>query len=620
MTTYNENSIKKLDPLSFTRLRPDTYCGSTANSTQLVTEIVSNSVDEHLIGNCDEIFIEINNNNSITVADNGQGIIPNVIKDNGKSVLEMVYGEINASGKFDKSDSAVYKVSTGAFGIGASLTCFLSHRLIATTKRNGSFETVFFNEGVFEKREQGKCNKNEHGVSVTFFPSEEFFTDAHPDKNKLKENLENIACVCPKLKFYFNGELIHHPNGIKDLVVKNISKELFSNIFYFDTEKDNQKITLSFGYSTSSDTKIIAFCNYGIIEAGIPISTVKGCITKTLNKWGQDNKVLKKNDNLSGSSLQEGLVIVFNLVSQNIRYDSQTKVRCSSTEDNPFINEVLSKNLEKWLDNNPQDGRAIIEKALLSRRAAEAAKKARDAVKNGKKKMKIANMPSKLADCNSRNRSECDLYLTEGDSASGGAKLIRNSATQGVMGLKGKILNVLTSKPEQILKNAEICDIIKALGLDYSYESKKVNVEYNEKKLRYGKIIIAADRDPDGGHICALLLTLFWTLIPELILNGKVYIAKPPLYKAEWGQDKFQYIQDKKALEEFKKKNKKFTLTYFKGLGEASPEELGQMIMNPQTRELELVCIENVKEAEKTLNDLMGRDTKAKKDFVFGVE
>lgn len=493
IATYNKDSIQKLDPLSFTRLRPDTYCGSTADSTQLVTEIVSNAVDEHLAGNCNKISVTIDREkNIVTVQDWGQGILPNN-KQGDKTTLELVYGEVNSSGKFNKDEDAVYKVSTGAFGIGAALTCYLSHYLIATTKRDGIFEKVFFDEGKFARRETGRCDKNEHGVIVEFQPSEEFFDSAIPNESLLLENAHKITCVCPDLTYIFNGKEIIHPEGLNDyLEYETKGKvEILASRFILDETKDYRRLNLGLTICDNGGD-IIAFCNYAPIEAGTPITSVKGTITKTLNKWGQEQGLLKPKETLSGSVLQEGMVIVFNLVSKDIRYDSQTKVRVTSTADNPFINEVFSNALEIWLDNNPQDGKVIIEKALLARRAAEAAKKAREAVRQkAEKKDKVFKMPTKLTDCWSKDRDKCELLVCEGDSAKSGLVAGRSSEFQAVYGVRGKILNVLKAAANAVMKNQEINNLVVALGLDYNPQTGKM--VYDKDKLRYGKIIACCD-------------------------------------------------------------------------------------------------------------------------------
>lgn len=378
---------------------------------------MSNAVDEHLAGNCNKISVDIDEaNNVVTVRDWGQGILPNN-EQNGKTTLEMVYGDINSSGKYDKSDNAVYKVSTGAFGIGAALTCFLSHYLTATTKRDGKFETVYFIEGKFDHRESGTCGKEEHGVTVTFQPSEEFFDNPAPNKVLIKKNAQKIACICPNLTYVFCGETISHPNGLNDYLIDicDNNPELVQSRFILDKTVDYRR--LNFGMTVlENGGQIDSFCNYSPIESGTPVTAIKSCVTRTINKWAQERKLLKDKETLSGSSLQEGMIIVFNLVSKDIRYDSQTKVRVTSTTDNPFISETLGTALETWLDNNPQDGQVIVERALLAKRAAEAAKKAREAVKTKaeKKKDKVFKLPTKLTDCWSKDRSECELLVCEG--------------------------------------------------------------------------------------------------------------------------------------------------------------------------------------------------------------
>lgn len=493
---YTEDSIQKMDPLTFTRHRPDSYLGSNEDSTQLLREIVSNSSDEFLIGNCSEITIEYNKEKNIAkVFDNGQGIYPNVMKE-GKSVLELVYGDINSSGKYDKSEDAVYKISTGAFGIGASLTCFLSHWLIATTKRDGQFETVYFEEGKFSKRESGKCDKTEHGVSVEFNPSEEFFRDAHPNISKLKKELFNLSCVCKGLKIIFNGEEFYHPEGLEEIVKNYIGNDVEivkTHCCFEQKQSDTQIFDFCMSATSKSNCEIIPFCNYALIESGAPVSAVKSTITRCFNNWARENGIIKnKEKNLDGSSIQEGLVIAFNLVSQNIRYDSQTKVRATSTEDNPFISSVLGQQLEVWLDSNPEDAKAILEKAILARKAAEAAKRARAAVKNNKKRgNNFLKMPTSLSDCWSKDRSICELYLTEGRSASSNMVAGRDSKFQAVYGVRGKMLSVLKAKQESIIKNQEINNLIQALGLEFNPKTAKC--VYDKSKLRYDKIITATD-------------------------------------------------------------------------------------------------------------------------------
>lgn len=501
ISTYDENSIQEMDPLTFCRHRPDTYLGSNENSTQLVREIVSNCSDEFLIGNCTTVNITYDKeNNIIEVEDDGQGILPCVWKEDGSTVLEQVYGRINTSGKYDKSDTAVYKISTGAFGIGASLTNFLSHWLEATTYRDGQYEQVIFTEGKFSKRNSGKVSKNKHGVKVRFQPSEEFFRDKHPNIPQLKKELFDLACVCAGLKFIFNGEEIYHPKGLEDIVTNAIgkNKELIDYRCSFQEKvNDSQLFDFCMSFTDSNAVTIIPFCNYGLIESGTPVTALKTALTRTFNDWAQEQGLLKKTQRLSGSDVQEGLVLAFNLVSQNVRYDSQTKVRATHTEDNKFISDTVSEQLEIWLDNNPDSGKAIIEKAVLARRAAEAAKKAREAVKKKEeKKDKVFKLPTKLTDCWSKDRLSCELIIAEGASAASGLIAARNSEFQAIYGVRGKTLNVLKTSPANIIKNQEINNIITSLGLDYNPNTGKMI--YDIEKLRYGKIIACTDADFDG--------------------------------------------------------------------------------------------------------------------------
>lgn len=618
---YTEDSIQKMDPLTFTRHRPDSYLGSNEDSTQLLREIISNSSDEFLIGNCSEITIKYDKEKNIAkVSDNGQGICPNVMKD-GKSVLELVYGDINSSGKYDKSEDAVYKISTGAFGIGASLTCFLSHWLIATTKRDGKFETVYFEEGKFSKRESGKCDKTEHGVSVEFNPSEEFFRDAHPNISKLKKELFNLSCVCKGLKIILNGEEFYHPAGLEEIVkdcINNSVEIVKTHCCFEQKQSETQIFDFCMSATSKSNCEIIPFCNYALIENGAPVSAVKSTITRCFNNWARENGIIKnKEKNLDGSSIQEGLVIAFNLVSQNIRYDSQTKVRATSTEDNPFISSALGEQLEVWLDSNPEDAKAILEKAILARKAAEAAKRARAAVKNNKKRgSNFLKMPTSLSDCWSKDRSICELYLTEGRSASSNMVAGRDSKFQAVYGVRGKMLSVLKAKPETIIKNQEINNLIQALGLEF--DPKTAKCKYDKKSLRYGKIITATDADFDGEAISNLMLNIFWYICPELIINGHIYCSEPPLFRVITKKNEYIYLKNDIALQKYKEKysSKIKAITRMKGLGEQDANELAYCLLEPETRNMKLLTVSDMGKTADMFNDLYGKKVEPRVKFL----
>jgi DNA gyrase subunit B len=606
--SYNEDSIQKLDPLSFTRLRPDTYCGSTEDSTQLWQEIVLNCTDEFLAGNCDEIVMTIDDNNIITVSDNGQGILPNVKKDGNKTVLEMVYGDINTSGKYDKSEDAVYKVSTGAFGIGACLTNFLSHWLTVTTKRDGEFETIHFKEGKFDNRVSGTCEKNEHGVTVSFHPSEEFFKNPKPSLTKIKESLFNISCVCSGLTLYFNGEKFYNSNGLSDLLSKKIGKDvqLISSPFTLDKEIKNQRLILAMSFGSKVSSDFYSFCNYSPIEAGTPVSAVKSCITRVLNKWGQDNNLLKSKESLPGSALQEGISVVFNLISPNIRYDSQTKVRVTSTEDNSFINSVLGEQLELWLDNNPEDGKNIIEKALLARKASEAARKAREAVKNKTKaannKVKIMN-PDKLKDAEFLGQ-DSTLLLVEGLSAGASMAVARETDKYGILMLRGKLINAFTNKDNKLEKNEEIQLLFKALGITPGH--------YDSSKLRYGRIAITVDSDSDGYHIGLLIMAALQHFCPEFIEEGRLCWLRSPLYIVKNKGKETYYFTDEEM--DAARDSIVGEVQRNKGLGSLSAEQ-ARASMFGENQKMDILKVDNG--AISLLKDLMGNSITKRKDFIF---
>lgn len=604
---YNKDSIQKLDPLSFTRLRPDTYCGSTVDSTQLVTEIVSNAVDEHLAGNGNKISVEINQDtNVVTVQDWGQGIIPNN-KQGNKTTLEMVYGDINSSGKFDKSENAVYKVSTGAFGIGAALTCFLSHYLTATTKRDGQYETVYFVEGKFDHRESGRCDKREHGVTVTFLPSEEFFDSPTPNLNMLLSNAQKITCVCPKLTYIFNGQTIKNSNGLQDYIHNYLKiKPIINSDFLLDETIGYRRLNMGLSVAEGNGT-FDAFCNYSPIEAGTPITTIKSCITRTLNKWAQDMGILKSKDTLSGSSLQEGMVVVFNLVSKDIRYDSQTKVRVTSTSDNPFINEVVSRHLEVWLDNNPDDGRKIIEKALLARRAAEAAKKAREAVRNQKtkkKKNKILH-PDKLKDAEHLGQ-DSTLLIVEGLSAGASMSVARDVSKYGILMLRGKLINAFTNTEAKLLKNEEIQLLFQALNIEPH--------NYDSSALRYGRIAICTDSDSDGYNIGLLIATALQHFCPEFIQEGRLCWLRSPLYILKDKKKETYYFSDSELTAAREKGKLVGELQRNKGLGSLSAAQARESMFGSK-QHMDVLKPDNI--SVELLEKLMGTSVTFRKQYIF---
>ena len=496
---YDESSIESLSPLEFTRLRPQVYAGDCTYSTQLLVEIISNAVDEYRLGHGNKIDVTIDGD-IITVQDYGQGFIPNSFRDDGKTILEAAFSILNTSGKY-RDDGTYEGTSLGSFGIGSKITTFLSHWLKVRTWRDDQYEFITFKEGVFEKRTSGKGVKGS-GTEVTWQPSEEFFTHTEVELNKVKDLFETITCLCPGLTINLNlgGEnsiQYFSNNGINDLVNKNLKgEELINNRFAMNFAEGKNKLDMVLTYAGNYSSIIVPYVNTGLTESGPHITQIKTVITREFNKFFKEKKWLKEKDtNLTGDDIQEGMYVVFNITAPNVGYDAQVKSRITKIDMTPFTS-ALSTNLEIWLNNNEKEVKSIFEKAAAARKARDAAKKARDkAREQNKKKQKALKFDSKLADCNSKNRSKCEIYITEGDSASGNLKLARDNETQAVMPVRGKILNTQKATFAQIQKNAEImtmCDAFFGPG-DWSIDPKTLKVTYHQ--VRYGKIIIMSDAD-----------------------------------------------------------------------------------------------------------------------------
>lgn len=566
---YSEDSIQSLTPLEHVRLRPGVYAGDTSDATQLATEILGNAIDEYNIGHGNMISVEIDANGTVTIEDNGQGFPINVLREDGETILQAAFDVMNTSGKY--TDDGVYQgVSIGTNGMGGKLTNFLSHWMtVISYNSNGDFESIRFNEGVFQERNLGHDDNHLSGTIVTFKPSEEFFDNPKVNEIKLRSFCEDITCLCPGLTIVFNNQKIYHENGIEDLLTKQIKNniEIINNHFTINKTEGKQKINAAMSYTSSSSSSIVAYVNCGLTQAGPHITGLKSSITRILNKWAKDNGLLKDNEkNLDGASLQEGLVLVCNITAEGVAYDAQVKSTITKI-DTTFINTNFVNALEIWLDNNPNDGRAIIEKALVARKAAEAAKRARARVKaeaNDGSSKKVLKLPSKLADCHSTDRSKCELYITEGDSASGNLKNARNRETQAVLPIRGKILNTQKASLDKIMQNAEIIDMINAFGLKISQDGKRLI--YDKNKIRYGKIIIMSDADVDGAHIKNLFYTFIWNFAPELFVDGIIYAGIPPLYRLKNNKEVL-YLKDDSSLENFKKDNdiSKYQVSRLKG-------------------------------------------------------
>lgn len=412
---YTEDSIQSLSPLEFTRLRPGVYCGSTEYSTQLLIEIVSNAIDEYCAGHGNTIKVNINKDNSIIVEDNGQGFIPNAVRDDGKTILEASFSVLNTSGKYD--DNGVYEgTALGLNGIGSKLSCFLSHWLKVITWRDGSFEEIIFEEGIFKARNSGKCDKNKHGTQVSWMPSEEFFTHVEVNLNTIKQLFKVLVCLCPGLKILLNDEEYYSANGLTDLVNDAVKKtEIIDNRLVIKKNEGKNKLDFELTYTDNYTSTIIPYVNTGLTDSGPHITLIKTILTRELNKFFREKKWLKdKEENLSGDDCQEGLYLVFNLTTPGVSYDAQTKSRIVKLDMSPFT-PWITESIRQWLELNEKSIKIIADKALNARRAREAARKAREAVRQPKEKKKqFLNLPSKLVDCWSKDRSKCELFIVEG--------------------------------------------------------------------------------------------------------------------------------------------------------------------------------------------------------------
>lgn len=617
---YTEESIQSLSPLEFTRLRPGVYVGSTEYSTQLLVEIISNAVDEFRAGHGNVIKITVTNDNWISVEDNGQGFIPNAQREDGKTVLEASFSVLNTSGKY--SEDGVYAgIALGLNGIGGKLPVYLSHHSEVQTWRDGQQEHIWFEEGIFSKREVGKWtnSKKPSGTLIRWQPSEEFFTDPHIDIKETKKLLRVLSCLCPGLKIELNNEVFYSENGLSDLVDEAVgSKEILKNRFELHQKiNDKNAIDIVMTYTDSYSGIFIPYVNAGLTDSGPHITQIKTTITRELNKFFREKNWLKeKDDNLSGEDCQEGIYIAFNITAPGISYDAQTKSRIVKIDMKPFTS-AITEALQNWLSENEKDIKIIAEKALKARKAREAAQKAREAARQPKEKKKqFLNLPTKLVDCWSKDRQKCELLICEGDSAAGGLVEGRDAEFAAIFPIRGKIISALKNSDEKVFANQEVNNLIKALGLDLDVKTQKLN--YDTKKLRYGKILLAADADSDGAAIRNLLLELLWWLCPELILQGHVYTTRPPLFRITTKKNEYIFLKDEDALEAYKKQHsgEKYLITRNKGLGEQDAEELAEALLNPDTRNIAQLTVEDVAEAEKLIDMLMGTSVPPRRAYL----
>lgn len=624
-TEYGADQIQILEGLEAVRKRPGMYIGSTSGRGlhHLVYEIVDNAVDEALAGFCTEIQVIINPDNSITVIDNGRGIPVGINHKAGIPAVEVVFTILHAGGKFGGGG---YKVSGGLHGVGASVVNALSTWLEVTICREGKVYQQRYERGktMYPLKEVGECAPDKTGTTVVFLPDKEIFEETVYDYDILKQRLREMAFLTKGLKIVLKDtregmereKTFHYEGGIREFVTYlNRSKEaLYPEIIYCEGEQNGVAVEVAMQHNDSYTENTYGFVNnINTPEGGTHITGFRNAITNTFNDYARKNKLLKDSEpNLSGDDIREGLTAIISVKIGNPQFEGQTKQKLGNSEARGAVDSVVSKQLEIFLEQNPSVAKVTIEKSVLAQRAREAARKARDLTRR-KSALDSMALPGKLADCSDKDPKNCEIYIVEGDSAGGSAKTARNRATQAILPLRGKILNVEKARLDKIYSNAEIKAMITAFGTG-------IHEDFDITKLRYHKIIIMTDADVDGAHIATLLLTFLYRFMPELIKQGYVYLAQPPLYKVEKNK-KIWYAYDDDELNKIlteigRDGNNK--IQRYKGLGEMDADQLWETTMDPEKRILLRVTMDEAatSEIDLTFTTLMGDKVEPRREFI----
>ena len=624
-TEYGADQIQILEGLEAVRKRPGMYIGSTSSRGlhHLVYEIVDNAVDEALGGYCDTIFVSINKDNSITVIDNGRGIPVGINHKAGLPAVEVVFTVLHAGGKFGGGG---YKVSGGLHGVGASVVNALSVWLEVEIYNEGKIYKQRYERGksAYQLKVVGECEADKTGTKVTFLPDAEIFEETEFDYNILKQRFREMAFLTKNLKIVLADErpeeriekTFHYEGGIKEFVqYLNKSKTpLYEQIIYCEGQKDGVAVEVAMQHNDSYTDNTYGFVNnITTPEGGTHVVGFRNALTKTFNEYARKNKLLKDSEpNLSGEDIREGLTAIISVKIQDPQFEGQTKQKLGNSEARGAVDSVLSTQLEIFLEQNPQVAKVVIEKSVLAQRAREAARKARDLTRR-KSALEGMSLPGKLADCSEKDASKCEIYIVEGDSAGGSAKTARDRATQAILPLRGKILNVEKARLDKIYANAEIKAMITAFGTG-------IHEDFDISKLRYHKIIIMTDADVDGAHISTLLLTFLYRFMPELIKQGYVYLAQPPLYKLEKSKKVWYAYSDEELNEILQEvgRDGNNKIQRYKGLGEMDAEQLWETTMDPEHRVLLRVTMdeESSSELDLTFTTLMGDKVEPRREFI----
>ena len=624
-TEYGADQIQILEGLEAVRKRPGMYIGSTSvrGLHHLVYEIVDNSVDEALAGYCTHIIVTINKDNSITVEDDGRGIPVGINHKAGIPAVEVVFTVLHAGGKFGGGG---YKVSGGLHGVGASVVNALSNWLEVQIFHDGKIYKQRYERGhtMYPLKEVGKCDINKTGTTVTFSPDGSIFEETVYDFDTLKQRLRETAFLTKNLRITLRDDreepvkerVFHYEGGIKEFVTYlNKSKEaLYPEVIYCEGEKNGVLVEVAMQHNDAYNEATYSFVNNIITpEGGTHLAGFRNALTKTFNEYARANKILKDSEPaLFGDDIREGLTAIVSIKIEEPQFEGQTKQKLGNSEARGAVDSVVSEQLTYFLEQNPQVAKTICEKSLLAQRAREAARKARDLTRR-KTALEGTSLPGKLADCSDKDPKNCEIFIVEGDSAGGSAKTARSRATQAILPLRGKILNVEKARLDKIYGNAEIKAMITAFGTG-------IHEDFDISKLRYHKIIIMTDADVDGAHISTLMLTFIYRFMPELIKQGYVYLAQPPLYKIEKNKNVWYAYSDEQLNNILKEigRDGNNKIQRYKGLGEMDAEQLWETTMDPEKRILRRVVMdeEEASEIDVTFNTLMGDKVEPRRDFI----
>ena len=624
-TEYGADQIQILEGLEAVRKRPGMYIGSTSarGLHHLVYEIVDNAVDEALAGYCDTVEVSINKDNSITVIDNGRGIPVGINHKAGIPAVEVVFTILHAGGKFGGGG---YKVSGGLHGVGASVVNALSTWLEVTIYHEGKIYRQRYERGktIYKLKVIGDCEPEKTGTTVTFHPDPEIFEETVFDFSTLKHRFREIAFLTKGLKIIAKDlreeepreSVFHYEGGIREFVqyLNRSNTALYEDILYFEGTKDHVMVEVAMQHNDSYTENTYGFVNnITTPEGGTHVVGFRNALTKTFNEYARKNKLLKESDaNLTGEDIREGLTAIISVKIEDPQFEGQTKQKLGNSEARGAVDNIVSSQLEIYLEQNPSVAKIIVEKSILSQRARDAARKARDLTRR-KTALEGMSLPGKLADCMDKDPSKCEIYIVEGDSAGGSAKTARSRATQAILPLRGKILNVEKARLDKIYANAEIKAMITAFGTG-------IHEDFDITKLRYNKIIIMTDADVDGAHIATLLLTFLYRFMPELIKQGHVYLAKPPLFKIKRNKKVYYAYSEKEQeqiLNEIGRDNSN-RIQRYKGLGEMDAEQLWETTMDPERRILLKVTMdeEASSELDLTFTTLMGDKVEPRREFI----